>query len=81
MEKFTQEDLKVIPMIVLFEGHSSGGISLIMGLSHGYVKELMRKLERVGVGEYTMFDGMYNFWFKDDDMRRYTRDYCRERAE
>jgi len=44
------------------------------------VKEVMLKAERAGLGEYFIQDGMWFFFFLNDDMRIYAREYCKERG-
>jgi len=45
------------------EGASSGSIAVETGMDREEIKEHMRVFERMGYGEYTIFDGMYHFWF------------------
>lgn len=60
---------KTAEMIVLFlehEGWSTGELRLITGYETNDLKRWMRYFEREGLGEFTINDGMYRFWFSPD---------------
>lgn len=48
-----------------FHGWSSGEIAVETGFNRGAIKRSMQELEKEGVGEYTMGDGMFYFWYYD----------------
>lgn len=80
MERFNQDELPILASIRLFEGISSGGISLVIPCTPERVKGVMLKAERAGLGEYFIQDGMWFFFFLNDDTRLCAREYCKERG-
>lgn len=65
--EYAPEAIDEIPLIKQampkYNGFSSGEISLETGYNRGAIKEAMRQLDKAGEGEYSMFDGMYYFWY------------------
>lgn len=54
--------LDLFKLIAEYEGYSTGELSVKTGIERETLKETMRRCERLGLGEYTIQDGMYHFW-------------------
>ena len=68
--RMTQTTIDMLLLLFEHEGYSSGELSLISGINRNGIKAYMRLFEKMGYGEFTIFDGMYHFWFSPDGRKR-----------
>ena len=59
---WTQAKLDMLSLLHQHEGASSWELGLISGDEPRRIKAYMREFERMGIGEFTIQDGMYHFW-------------------
>lgn len=77
-DDFTELDVEYFLMLKLHEGWSTGEIAIELDYDRETVKNYMRLFDRLGLGEYTIFDGMWHFWFSPTGNDVYERIMKRE---
>ena len=55
-------DMEWLEYLYDHNGWSSGEIAIDTGEDRNAIKKMMQHLEKLGYGEYTIFDGMFHFW-------------------